>query len=294
MTDFRRGEVRANGLRFATLEAGDGPLVLCLHGFPDHARSFRHQLPALAAAGFRAVAPFMRGYAPSDVPADGPYQSAVLGQDAAAMVEALGYRRAAVVGHDWGAVAAYGAAILAPERVARLVTAAVPHGPALPTAFLTNYEQQRRSWYMFFFQTPLAEMAVAHDDFRFLERLWADWSPGWRWPAEEMAALKETFRQPGVLPAALGYYRQTLDPLRQRPELAEAQGRVQMEAVTMPTLYVHGARDGCIGVELVEGMGALFPAGLETLIVADAGHFVHQERPDAVNAKLLEFLGPLR
>ena len=110
MTEFRRGEVRANGLRFATLEAGDGPLVLCLHGFPDHARSFRHQLPALAAAGFRAVAPYMRGYAPSDAPPDGPYQSAVLGQDAAAMIEALGYRQAAVVGHDWGAVAAYGAA----------------------------------------------------------------------------------------------------------------------------------------------------------------------------------------
>lgn len=168
MTEFRRGEVRANGLRFATLEAGDGPLVLCLHGFPDHARSFRHQLPAIAAAGFRAVAPFMRGYAPSEVPADGPYQSAVLGQDAAALIEALGYRQAAVFGHDWGAVAAYGAAILAPERVTRLVTAAVPHGPALGTAFLTSYAQQRRSWYMFFFQTPLADMAVAHDDFAFL------------------------------------------------------------------------------------------------------------------------------
>jgi pimeloyl-ACP methyl ester carboxylesterase len=294
MNEFRSGELRANGLRFATLEAGDGPLVLCLHGFPDHARSFRHQLPALAAAGFRAVAPFMRGYAPSDVPADGPYQSAVLGQDAAAMIEALGYRTAAVFGHDWGAAAAYGAAILAPERVARLVTAAVPHGPALPTAFMTSYEQQRRSWYMFFFQTPLAEMAVAHDDFRFLERLWSDWSPGWEWPAAEMAALKETFAQPGVLAAALGYYRQTLNPLLQRPELAELQGRTQMEPVPVPTMFFHGRRDGCIGVELIEGMAALFPAGLETVIVPDAGHFVHQEAPQVVNARLVEFLAPLR
>ncbi len=84
MEQFRQGRVRANGLTFATLEAGDGPLVLCLHGFPDHARSFRHQLPALAAAGYRAVAPFMRGYAPTDVPLDGPYQSAALAEDAAA------------------------------------------------------------------------------------------------------------------------------------------------------------------------------------------------------------------
>jgi pimeloyl-ACP methyl ester carboxylesterase len=294
MVDVRRGEVRANGLRFATLEAGDGPLVLCLHGFPDHARSFRHQLPALAAAGFRAVAPFLRGYAPSDVPADGPYQSAALAQDAAALIEALGHERAAVFGHDWGAVAAYGAAILAPQRVARLVTAAVPHGPALGAAFLTSYAQQRRSWYMFFFQTPLAEMAVAHDDFAFLEHLWTDWSPGWSWPAEEMAALKETFAQPGVLAAALGYYRHTFNPALQRPELAVAQGLTQLEPISVTSLYFHGARDGCIGVELAEGMEAFFPAGLTKVIVPDAGHFVHQERPDAVNAALLEFLAPLR
>ena len=294
MTDFRRGEVRANGLRFATLEAGDGPLVLCLHGFPDHARSFRHQLPVLAAAGFRAVAPYMRGYAPTDVPADGPYQSAALAEDAAALIAALGYQQAAVFGHDWGAVAAYGAAILAPQRISRLVTAAVPHGPALPTAFLTSYEQQRRSWYMFFFQTALAEMALAHDDFRFLERLWADWSPGWAWPAEEMAALKATFAQAGVVSAALSYYRQTLNPALQRAELAAQQNRIQMESVPAPTLFFHGAHDGCIGVELLDGMDALFPAGLETVVVPDAGHFVHQERPDIVNAKLLEFLAPLR
>jgi pimeloyl-ACP methyl ester carboxylesterase len=294
MTEFRRGEVRANGMRFATLEAGDGPLVLCLHGFPDHARSFRHQLPALAQAGFRAVAPFLRGYAPSDVPADGPYQSAALAEDAAALVSTLSDRPAAVFGHDWGAVAAYGAAILAPDRVSRLVTAAVPHGPALPTAFLTSYEQQRRSWYMFFFQTPLADMALAHDDFRFLERLWSDWSPGWRWPAEEMDALKATFRQPGVASAALAYYRHTFNPLLQRPELAATQERVQMSPVSVPTLYIHGADDGCIGLELADGMEAFFPGGLERMVVREAGHFVHQEKPEAVNAKLLQFLAPLK
>jgi len=294
MTELRRGEVRANGLRFATLEMGDGPLVLCLHGFPDHARSFRHQLPVLAKAGFRAVAPYMRGYAPSDAPADGPYQSAALAEDAAAMVHALGYERAALLGHDWGAVAAYGAAILAPDRVSRLVTAAVPHGPALPTAFLTSYEQQRRSWYMFFFQTPLAEMALAHDNFRFVERLWSDWSPGWAWPAEEMAALQETFAQPGVASAALAYYRHTFNPALQHAQLATQQARIQMEAVPTPTLFFHGALDGCIGVDLADGMSALFPAGLETVIVPDAGHFVHQERPDIINAKLLAFIAPLR
>ena len=294
MEQFRQGGVRANGLSFATLEAGDGPLVLCLHGFPDHARSFRHQLPALAAAGFRAVAPFMRGYAPTDVPADGPYQTAALAQDAVALIEALGYTRAAVFGHDWGAVGAYGAAVLAPERVARLITAAVPHGAAFPSALLANYDQQRRSWYMFFFQTPFADAAVPFADFRFLERLWQDWSPGWDYPAEEMDALKETFRQPGVPAAALGYYRATLNPLNQDPALADIQTRISLSPISVRTLYFHGARDGCVGAELLDGMEQLFPQGLETVIVPEAGHFVHQERPEIVNRHLLEFLAPLR
>ena len=290
MERLREGTVCANGLRFATLEMGEGPLVLCLHGFPDHARSFRHQLPVLAEAGFRAVAPFMRGYAPSEIPRAGPYQSAALAEDALALIEALGHDRAMIFGHDWGAVAAYGAAILAPERVTRLVTVAVPHGPALPSAFVIDYDQQRRSWYMFFFQHPLAEVAVAHDDFRFLERLWQDWAPGWDCPAEEMEALKATFRIPGVLAAALGYYRATLNPLNQDPALAEIQARLVASPIDVPTLMIHGARDGCIGRDLLVGMEMFFPRGLQIEVIPDAGHFVHQEQPEVVNRLLLAFL----
>jgi pimeloyl-ACP methyl ester carboxylesterase len=290
MTDFKAGTVRANGVRFATLEAGDGPLVLCLHGFPDQARSFRHQLPALAAAGFRAVAPYMRGYAPTEIPADGRYQTAVLALDAIELIAALGYSSAHIFGHDWGAIAAYGAAIRAPQKVTKLITAAVPHGPSVLSAFLESYDQQRRSWYMFFFQTPFAEPAVAHDDFRFIERLWQDWSPGWAYPAEEMEALKATFRSPGVLQAALGYYRQTLNPASQDPALAELQTTISMSPVAAPTLVFHGARDGCMGVELLDGMEALFPNGLRKAVIRDAGHFVHQEKPEEVNRLLIDFL----
>jgi pimeloyl-ACP methyl ester carboxylesterase len=290
MVRFKTGTVRANGVRFATLEAGDGPLVLCLHGFPDTAASFQRQLPALAAAGFRAVAPFMRGYAPTEIPADGRYQSAVLALDAVELISALGYSSACVFGHDWGAIAGYGAAIAAPEKIAKLVTAAVPHGPSVLNAFMTNYEQQRRSWYMFFFQHPLADAAVAHDDFRFLERLWQDWSPAWRYSAEDLETLKATFRAPGVLQAALGYYRQTLNPALQDPALAEAQAQIGVAPVPVPSLVFHGARDGCIGSELLEGMEVLFPRGLRKVVVSDAGHFVHLERPEEVNRILIEFL----
>jgi pimeloyl-ACP methyl ester carboxylesterase len=293
LESFREGTVHANGLHFATLEAGDGPLVLCLHGFPDHARTFRKQLPVLAAAGFRAVAPFMRGYTPTEIPQNGVFQSAVLGMDAVALIEALGYDDAAIFGHDWGAIAGYGAAIAAPERVARLATAAVPHGPAVANAFLTSYDQQRRSWYMFFFQHPLAEAAVAHDDFRFLERLWQDWSPEWLSSPEEMEALKATFRNPGVLDAALGYYRCTLNPMNQDPSLSELQEKLVAGPITVPTLAFHGVQDGCIGRELMYGMEALFPSGLEKVSVPHAGHFLHLEHPDFVNQHLLRFFTPL-
>lgn len=290
MHNFKTGTVSANGLRFATIEAGDGPLVLCLHGFPDHAPSFRHQLPALAAAGYRAVAPYMRGYAPTETPSDGRYQTAVLAQDAIELISGLGYSSAALFGHDWGAPAAYGAAILAPERVTKLVAASVPHGPGMLEAFMSSYAQQRRSWYMFFFQMPFADAAVAHDDFQFLERLWRDWSPGWHPAAEDMEALKATFRAPGVLQAALGYYRCTLNPALQDPGLMETQVRIGMAPVEVPALYIHGVEDGCIGVDLARGLEPWFTRGLRTEIVAGAGHFVHQERPAEVNRVLLDFL----
>jgi pimeloyl-ACP methyl ester carboxylesterase len=286
----KQGSVRANGLSFATLEEGEGPLVLCLHGFPDHAPTFRHQLPALAAAGFRAVAPYMRGYAPTDAAPDGCYQSAVLGLDAVALIEALGHDDAIVFGHDWGALAGYAAALAAPQRIRKLITAAVPYGPRMATAFATDYDQQRRSWYMFFFQGPFAGGAVANDDFRFIERLWQDWSPGYRCPPADMEALKATFRSPGVVEAALGYYRATFDPSRHRADLAELQGRMMLSPIEVPSLMLHGADDGCIGSYLVEGMAAMFPRGLRTEVVPGVGHFLHVEKPDVVNRIVLDFI----
>jgi len=232
----------------------------------------------------------MRGYAPTEIPADGRYQSAALAQDAVALIAALGYSSAHVFGHDWGAVAAYGAAIIAPGKVTKLVTAAVPHGPSVLNAFMSSYDQQHRSWYMFFFHHPFSDPAVAHNDFQFIERLWRDWSPGWKYPPEEMAALKATFRAPGVLQAALGYYRATLNPANQDPALADVQMQIAMSPVAVPALIFYGAQDGCMGVELLDGMEALFPRGLRKVVIQGAGHFVHQEKPDEVNRILIEFL----
>jgi pimeloyl-ACP methyl ester carboxylesterase len=284
------GTVAARGLTFHTLEAGEGPLVLCLHGFPDHPRTFRHQLPALAAAGYRAVAPFMRGYAPTGPAPDGDYGPAALALDAVALIEGLGYEDAVVLGSDWGALAAFGAAVAAPARVRRIVSAALPYGPQLMAALAGDYDQQKRSWYMFFFLHPLAEAAVAHGDFAFLDRLWREWSPGWTPPPEELAAIKECFRRPGVLQAALGYYRAALGPAEPSPAHAELQGRMMASPIEVPALHVHGSGDGCIAASLVAGMESFFPRGLRVEIVPEAGHFVHQERPEVFNRLLLDFL----
>jgi pimeloyl-ACP methyl ester carboxylesterase len=260
-----------------------------LHGFPDHPRTFRHQLPALAEAGFRAVAPFMRGYGPGGPPADGRYDVAALGEDAIALLDALDAREACIFGHDWGAMAAYFTALSAAGRLRRLATAAVPYGPSFMRALATDYAQQKRSWYMVFFQHAFADQAVAANDFAFLERLWRDWSPGYTLPPQEMAALKDTFRRPGVLAAALGYYRATMAPVFDDPAQAEAMAAGLAMPLDVPGLMIHGADDGCIGVELVAGMDAYFPRGLRTEVIPNAGHFVHQEQPEVVNRLLIEF-----
>ncbi|MCX8071412.1 MAG: alpha/beta hydrolase [Candidatus Binatia bacterium] len=288
---IRERMVPVGELSVGLLEAGEpGKLLLCLHGFPDNAWTFRHQLPYFAELGYHVVAPFQRGYFPTSASPDGRYQSAVLARDLLAHISALGYESADVIGHDWGAIGGYGAAILEPQRVRRLVTIAVPHGPAVLQAFLSDYEQLRRSWYMFFFQTPFAEAAVRHNDFEFIERLWRDWSPNWDFPGEVLESVKQTFRHDGVLEAALAYYRCTLDPSRQDPALAEIQTTLSMAPVCVPTLVIHGAEDGCMGSYLLEGMEALFPAGLEKYVVQGAGHFVHQEKPEAVNQRIARFL----
>lgn len=283
--------ITVNGVEFSYLtEGGDGPLALCLHGFPDSASSWRHLLPRLAAAGYHAVAPFQRGYAPTAVPEDGRYQTGMLALDAIGFHEALGGGRPGVlIGHDWGAPAAYGAAVHEPQRWSRVVGMAVPPGPALAMAFATNYRQLRRSWYMFFFQHPLSDLVVPANDLAFLDEIWADWSPGFP-AAEEVEQVKRCLRDPAHLAAALGYYRATLGDGLRDPALDP----IQQATSTMPPqplLYLHGADDGCIGAEVAESArGSLGPAG-RMEVLDGCGHFLQLEQPDAVNSRVLEFLG---
>jgi len=290
MADFHSGNVQANGIDFHYLEMGTGPLVLCLHGFPDNALTYRFLLPALAEAGFRGVAPFMRGYTPTGKPQDGRYQSVLLAQDAVALIPALGADKAFVVGHDWGALATYGAAALAPERVHKVVTLAAAHPGTLLGAMATNYDMIKGGWHAYFFQMPFAEQAVAANDYDFLERWWRDASPEYDLPREVIESVKATFRQPGVVTAALNYYRHTFHPANRDPALAALQEKVATVPTPVPALAFHGTKDRPGRLPAFERMDQFFAKGVEKVVLPGTGHFLHLERPAEVNTKIVEFL----
>lgn len=291
MAEISRGSVSANGVEFEYLSAGDPKerLALCLHGFPDTAHGWRFLLPVLADAGYFAVAPFQRGYAPTSVPPDGRYQTGALAMDAIALHQAFGGTPdAVIIGHDWGASGTHAAAVFEPARWAKVVTMAVPPGPAMGMSFLTNLAQVQRSWYMFFFQHALSDVVVAANDLAFIDMLWSQWSPGYV-ATEDLRTTKASIGDTANLTASLGYYRATLGNGYRDPALDAVQAAGQ-GWTTQPHLYLHGRNDGCIGAEVVQAAAAMAPANITVEFVDDAGHFLHIERPQVVNARIVEFL----
>lgn len=281
--------ITANGIEFAYLEQGEGPLVLCLHGFPDHAPTWDPLLGALAKAGFRGVAPWLRGYSPTAPSPDGKYHTQYLALDALALTEALaGNGEAYLVGSDWGAGATHLAVTHAPERYRKCVTLAVPPQPAMGGSFLQSPEQWKRSWYVWFFGTPLADIAFPAADFAIVDRLWADWSPAYTPDPAFIRGLKDVYAVDNGQ-AAMGYYR---DSFHQRSAPEGEAAKMTGGATPIPMLYFHGRNDGCLGIELIDEealAGALGPGG-EYVFVEGAGHFMHLEKPDEVNAKIIDFL----
>jgi pimeloyl-ACP methyl ester carboxylesterase len=285
--------IEARGLAFPALSSGTGSsgtgeLVLCLHGFPDNPRSFRHQLPAFARAGYRAVAVTLRGYAPTCLSAREHCHTLEVARDLVAIVQALGATRAHLVGHDWGAMAAYVAAALSPDTWKSVCTIAVPHPLALLAALPHVPNQLHLFWYMAFFQLPFVERAIRARNFALLVKLWRDWSPGFEPPADEREAMKHTFGASGVLEAALGYYRNLLafDSSSTRATRALLKGT----RIEPPTLAITGARDGCIDTRTYDyAMDERYFRKVLVERVENAGHFVHQETPEQVNLLMLDW-----
>lgn len=293
MSDFsiESLSLQANGLRFAALAAGpkDGELVLLLHGYPDSARSWQHQMPALAAAGYRVVAPWLRGYPPSEIPAGGWYDRATLATDARALIEQLSPGRPALfVGQDWGAAIGYALLAAYPEAVRRAVLLAVPHPAEVKATLKRSPKHALRSFHWFLFQLPgLPEWLCARRDYAFLETLWKLWSPDFD-DAAHVAEIRRAMATPGALEASLAYYRAMFRRDRADPALAAVRARSE-GPISVPTRVLCGSRD--LRREMLEPQRRWFRGEYDWHTVDGAGHFLHRERPAEVNRLILDWLG---
>jgi pimeloyl-ACP methyl ester carboxylesterase len=280
--------VRANALDFAYVEQGEGPLVLLLHGFPDTAMSWSHQIPALAAAGYRAVAPYLRGYSPTGIPRDGFYDKATLATDVAELIRALGGGPAHLIGQDWGATIGYAVLAAFPELVRRAVLMAVPH-PAQSSKSFLDPKHVHRSFHWWFFQLPdLPEKAIVENDFAFIDYLWSYWSSRGYQDSAHIAEIKGMLKVPGVLAATLGYYRAMLDSSKGDPRL-EHLWPLMNRPINVPTLALCGGDD--LRAELMTDQAQYFSGEYRFDLVAGAGHFLHREKSAHVTRLILNWLG---
>lgn len=262
--------------RFGARTAGpsDGPLALLLHGFPDDASTFDALAARLSGEGYRAVAPYLRGYAPS--PLDGPMTLEALADDLLAIADALSPDRPVrFVGHDYGAQIGYVAMTRAPHRFTAAVTLAGAH----PAAINRNMRRMPRQWwmsrYIVFFQLGrVADRAVEKNDFAYVERLWRRWAPGFSPPPEHLARVKETLRR--SMPSPVAMYR-------------EGGFDVPATPIAVPTLFIGGTDDGCLLPELARGQDALFTQGYAAEIWKGVGHFPHLERPYEIARAALDW-----
>ncbi|GAA1641193.1 alpha/beta hydrolase [Nonomuraea maheshkhaliensis] len=281
--------VHAGGTRFHVVEAGEGPLVLLLHGFPQFWWTWRHQLTSLAGAGFRAVAADLRGYGGSDKPPRG-YDLPTLAADATGLIRALGETGAIVVGHDWGGLLAWTMAVLDPKCVRRLVVVSAPHPLRLRNALLTDpFGQLKVSGRRLGFQLPLLpERRLTRHDAALVGRLLDTWSrPGWPEP-EESRTYREAFRIPAVAHSALEYHR-WFGRSQLRPD-GRRYARAMRTEVEAPTLHLHGALDPSVLPRTAQGSSRYVAAPYRWRLLEGAGHFPHEEIPDVFDTELLGWL----
>jgi pimeloyl-ACP methyl ester carboxylesterase len=276
MSDWSRAAA-SSGQRFVFRESGDGPVVVFLHGFPDTPHGWDRIAAAVAAAGYRTVQPWLRGYHPDTLVAGRGYDPMTTAHDPVELLEALGVDRAVLVGHDWGAGVTYGASSIAPQRFRAIVPIAIPHPSLLPRDPGTLWAARHFAG----FKMPWAEAMTRRNDFGYLDSLYTRWAPNWTGPLrdESLRNVKECFREPASLTGALAYYR-ALSPKVPRELARPAPVRA----------LVVGGSDDIVAAELFTKTAQRMSEGSEAFVIERAGHWPHREAEDDFIAKLISFL----
>jgi epoxide hydrolase 4 len=278
-----------DGIHLRVAAAGEGPLVVMLHGFPESWYSWRHQLRALSGS-YKCAAPELRGYGESDAPRGVKnYTVEVLARDVVDLIHYFGRERAVMIGHDWGGAIAWVVSLMYPEVVERLIVLNCPHPRQMRRHLRSNLKQLARSWYIFFFQLPwLPEFLLSAGGFALLTRTIHDSAVNKEaFTDADLAHFRDALSRPYALTAALNYYR----ALMRRDLMSEPPvGHWLARKVQAPTLVIWGEQDVALTRELTYGMEDLFAGRFEIKYVSDSGHWVQQEKPELVNRFIRDFL----
>ncbi|MCB9477443.1 MAG: alpha/beta hydrolase [Deltaproteobacteria bacterium] len=279
--------IEAGGLRFHMVTAGEGPVVLMLHGFPENWFAWRYQIDAVAKAGFKAVAVDMRGYGQTERPRKvSDYHLDKLAADVDALVEAFGGEQIHLVAHDWGGGVAWHYAMHYEQRLASLCVMNCPHPKLFLQQLTSNGKQRRRSWYMAYFQIPWLPEATMKAN---LDVLFKKTFRGWAYrkeafPDEVIARFRDPMKEPYAVSAGINYYRANLknrkifNDIRSYPHLK------------VPTLVIWAQKDRALGPELCDGLDQMMDGPYEYVPIPDCSHWVQQEQPEKVNEALIDFL----
>lgn len=286
---WQRRFVAANGARFHCVGMGKGPLVLFLHGFPTYWWTWRHQLPAVAQAGYRAVAMDLRGYGGSDHTPHG-YDPFTLAGDVSAVIRSLGHRDAVVVGHGWGGLIAWSAAVLEPAQIRAIAPISMPHPARLREAFLHDKRQRRLSGYAIRFQMPLRpEKRLLADDAAAVAGFLRSWSGDTSWLTPQTEVMfRRAFQYRATAHCALEYHRWAVRSIP-RPDGIRYTHR--MEAMTrVPVLQIHGESDGSVLPSSADGSETFVEADYRRWNIPGIGHFPHEESPQDFSTQLVTWL----
>lgn len=277
--------INIDGRKHSYISKGAGPTVILLHGFPDNAETWRAQIDYLAAAGYRCIAPTLRGYESSSLAKHYFVMDSV--EDVRAIQQELELEQFHLVGHDWGAIIGYAFSAKYPEALKSLNCLAIPHLSIFNVGLKEVPKQRKNSAYIAFFQIPyIAEWWCRCNNFAFIEWLWRRWSPSWDFSEDDIAPVKQQLAQKGVLSATLGFYRHLYRKGRE-PSQAASVARVKV-----PCQVLAGENDGCMDVRMFEILQREKPFlnAYQLHIIDGAGHFMQREQPKKINRLLEEWL----